>query len=74
MPVSQVFIDAAALQEIEIPFVNVSSVLVDHTFPHRPTVIVCDSSGNLIQADVSYSGLRITVTFCSSISGSIFIR
>ena len=74
MPVSQVFINGSTLQEIEIPFVNVDSVVVDHTFAHRPNVIVCDSSGNLIQANISYSALRITVTFSSSISGTLFIR
>ena len=73
MPISQVFIDGSTLQEIEIPFINVSFVSISHTFLHRPNVTICDSSGNLIQGDVVFSGQSVTVTFCRSISGTIFL-
>ena len=59
--------------EIVTDFTNQSSVSISHSFSFKPRVLIVDSSGNQIMGDVVFTSNSVTITFISSISGTIYL-
>jgi hypothetical protein len=59
----------------EVSFTNQTSLNISHDFENYPTVIILDTSGNLVHAEVQYtSSSQILINFSSSLSGTVIIR
>jgi hypothetical protein len=59
----------------EVSFTDQTSLSISHDFNHYPSVIVIDTSGNLIEAEVQYnSSSNILINFAVSVSGTVIIR
>jgi hypothetical protein len=54
-------------------FTNQSSVSISHSFSFKPRVLIVDTSGNQIMGDILFSSNSITITFVSSISGTVYL-
>ena len=75
MAIAQVFVGGSSLKETQIIFALVDEVEITHGFQYRPRVLVTDSAGNIIGADIKYTNsTTILVTFSQSISGFIYLR
>ena len=56
-------------------FINQSSITISHGLGYRPSVWILDSGGSVIFADIVHDSIsQITITFCTNISGSVYIR
>lgn len=59
----------------EVSFTNQTSLNISHNFENYPTVIILDTSGNLVHAEVQHtSRSNILINFSSSLSGTVIIR
>ena len=59
----------------EVSFTNQTSLNISHNFENYPTVIILDSSGYLVHAEVQHtSRSNILINFSSSLSGTVIIR
>jgi len=75
MSIAQVFVGGSSLKETQIIFALVDEVEITHGFQYRPRVLITDSDGNIIQADVKYTDRStILVSFSQSLSGFIYLR
>ena len=54
-------------------FLNQSSVSISHSFSHKPRVIIVDSSGIVIMGDIQYYSNSITITFCTNVTGTVYL-
>ena len=54
-------------------FINQSSVSISHNFSHKPRVIIVDSSGEVIMGDIQYYSNSITITFCTTVTGTVYL-
>jgi hypothetical protein len=59
--------------EIVTSFTNQSSVSISHSFSFKPRVLIVDLSGNQIMGDVVFTSNAVTITFISSISGTVYL-
>ena len=57
----------------EYLFTNQSSLVIVHTKSYRPSVWITDSSGDVIDAHIRYGEGTITITFCMSLSGVVYV-
>lgn len=58
-----------------ITFDNATSVTINHSFDEYPNVIVIDSNGNLVHAEIRYSSSsQILINFAVALSGSVILR
>ena len=58
-----------------VAFINVSTLTINHTFSNFPNVIILDSNGNLVHAEVRYnSSTQILINFAVALSGSVILR
>ena len=58
-----------------VSFINVSTLTINHTFQNLPNVIIVDSNGNLVHAEVQYnSSTQILINFAVTLSGSVILR
>jgi len=64
---------SGGITEITEEFTNQSSVSISHSFSHKPRVLIVDSSGNQIMGDIQFFSNSITITFVSSISGTVYL-
>ena len=59
----------------QIVFINRTSLTITHDFDNIPTVIIIDSSGYLVHAQVQHtSSSQILINFSNSLSGTVIIR
>jgi len=59
----------------EVSFTNQTSLTITHDFENYPTVIILDSSGYLVHAEVQHtSSSQILINFSDSLSGTVIIR
>ena len=59
----------------QVTFTNQTSVTINHNFEHFPTVIILDSSGNVVHSDIRHtSSTQILINFVKSLTGTIIIR
>ena len=59
----------------EVTFTNQTSLTITHDFENIPTVIIIDSSGYLVHAEVQHaSSSQILINFSDSLSGTVIIR
>lgn len=59
----------------EVSFTNQTSLTITHDFDNYPTVIILDSSGYLVHAEVRHtSSSQILINFSDSLSGTVIIR
>jgi len=59
----------------EVSFTNQTTLNISHDFDNTPTVIIIDSSGYLVHAEVQHtSSSNILINFSSSLSGTVIIR
>jgi len=54
-------------------FLNQSSVSISHNFSHKPRVIIVNSSGEVIMGDIQYYTNSITITFCTTVTGTVYL-
>ena len=58
-----------------VTFNNETSLTITHSFSDYPNVIVIDSSGNLVHAEIRYSSSsQILINFAVALSGSVILR
>ena len=58
-----------------ITFTNETSLTITHSFSDYPNVIVIDSNGTLVHAEIRYSSSsQILINFAVSLSGSVILR
>ena len=58
-----------------VVFTDQTSLTITHNFENTPTVIIIDSSGYLVHAEVQHaSSGQILINFSISLSGTVFIR
>ena len=79
MPIARAFRNSSRgssdSQVKTIAFSNKTSLEITHTFSDYPNVIVIDSSGNLVHAEIRYSSSsQILINFSQSLSGSVILR
>ena len=59
----------------KVSFTNQTSLTITHDFENYPTVIILDSSGYLVHAEVQHtSSSQILINFSDSLSGTVIIR
>ena len=59
----------------QVTFTNQTSLTITHDFENIPTVIIIDSSGYLVHAEVQHtSNSQILINFSDSLSGTVIIR
>ncbi len=59
----------------EVTFTDQTSLTITHDFQNTPTVIIIDSSGYLVHAEVRHaSNSQILINFSDSLSGTVIIR
>ncbi len=59
----------------EVTFTDQTSLTITHDFENIPTVIIIDSSGYLVHAEVRHaSNSQILINFSDSLSGTVIIR
>jgi len=59
----------------EVTFTDQTSLTITHDFENIPTVIIIDSSGYLVHAEVQHaSSSQILINFSDSLSGTVIIR
>lgn len=59
----------------EVTFTDQTSLTITHDFENIPTVIIIDSSGYLVHAEVQHaSSNQILINFSDSLSGTVIIR
>ena len=68
-----IYIPGAGTSETITNFTNQSSVSISHSFSFKPRVLIVDTSGNQIMGDILFLSNSITITFVSSISGTIYL-
>jgi len=52
---------------------NQNSVSISHTFSFVPRVTVVDSEGNLIFGDIQFFSNSVVITFCTNITGKVYL-
>jgi hypothetical protein len=58
-----------------VTFTDQTSLTITHDFENYPTVIILDSSGYLVHAEVQHtSSSQILINFSDSLSGTVIIR
>ena len=58
-----------------VVFTDQTSLSITHDFENIPTVIIIDSSGYLVHAEVRHaSSSQILINFSDSLSGTVIIR
>ena len=58
-----------------VTFTDQTSLTITHDFANYPTVIILDSSGYLVHAEVQHtSSSQILINFSDSLSGTVIIR
>ncbi len=58
-----------------VAFTDQISLTITHDFANYPTVIILDSSGYLVLAEVQHtSSSQILINFSDSLSGTVIIR
>ena len=59
----------------EVSFTNQTSLTITHNFDNTPTVLILDSSGYLVHAEIRHtSSSQILINFSDSLSGTVIIR
>ena len=59
----------------EVTFTDQTSLTITHDFQNTPTVIIIDSSGYSVHAEVRHaSNSQILINFSDSLSGTVIIR
>lgn len=59
----------------EVSFTNQTSLTITHNFDNTPTVLILDSSGYLVHAEIRHaSSSQILINFSESLSGTVIIR
>tara|TARA_R100001163_G_C5067928_1_gene207469 strand:- start:5392 stop:5649 length:258 start_codon:yes stop_codon:yes gene_type:complete len=59
----------------EVTFTDQTSLTITHDFENIPSVIIIDSSGYLVHAEVQHtSSSQILINFSDSLSGTVIIR
>jgi hypothetical protein len=59
----------------EVSFTNQTSLTITHDFENTPSVLIIDSSGYLVHAEIRHtSSSQILINFSNSLSGTVIIR
>lgn len=81
MPIARAFnrhggTGSTSSEEVQtITFNNETSLTINHSFDEYPNVIVIDSNGNLVHAEIRYSSSsQILINFAIALSGSVILR